>query len=453
MPRTLFETSKVAIKCYLPIIKDNKLNGTNLNHFNESQKRHKMNSVLFENASIVDGQSKHHREGYHVLVEGNRIKEVSDVPISTSTEQKIDLAGKTLIPGLIDAHVHVKATHINIGRLSDFPISYITAGAGKIMKEMLMRGFTSVRDTGGADKGLADAVEDGLLIGPRLFVSGLSLTQTGGHGDFRPSTMTAGLITCACQLSTQPLGRIADGVDECRRAARDELRKGAHQIKIMAGGGVASPNDPIQNTQYSVDEIKAICEEAEAWNTYVCAHAYIPKAIVRAIDNGVRTIEHGNLLDDASAKVMKKNNAYLVPTNITYQALYKHGKEFGFPCSSMEKLNDVLEVGLKAIEIAHNNGVKIGHGSDLLGECQIYQSDEFLLKSEVLGNYEAIRQATEVNAEILNMTDELGIIKPGALADIVVINGDPISDINLLTNQGKNMTAIMKDGIFFKNHL
>ena len=179
----------------------------------------------------------------------------------------------------------MKATEVNVGKLSEYPITYLTAGAGKLMKEMLMRGFTTVRDTGGADRGLANAVEDGLLIGPRLFVSGLSLTQTGGHGDFRPLTVSAHPITCACQLSTQPLGRIADGVDECRRAARDELRKGAHQIKIMAGGGVASPTDPIQNTQYSVDEIRAICEEAEAWNTYVCAHAYIPKAIIRAINN------------------------------------------------------------------------------------------------------------------------------------------------------------------------
>ena len=412
-----------------------------------------MGSVLFQNASIIDGQSTEIQEGYDVLVENNKIKEVSDKRIKISTGETINLAGKTLIPGLIDAHVHVKATEVNVGKLSEYPITYLTAGAGKLMKEMLMRGFTTVRDTGGADRGLANAVEDGLLIGPRLFVSGLSLTQTGGHGDFRPLTVSAHPITCACQLSTQPLGRVADGVDECRRAARDELRKGAHQIKIMAGGGVASPTDPIQNTQYSVDEIRAICEEAEAWNTYVCAHAYIPKAIIRAINNGVRTIEHGNLLDDNSAKVMEKNAAYLVPTNVTYQALYKHGKEFGFPEASMEKLEDILEVGLRAVEIAKNNDVKIGHGSDLLGKCQTYQSDEFILKAEVVGNYEAIRQATEVNAEILNMSDQLGVIKSGAFADIVIIDGNPISDISLLTNQGQYMPAIMKDGIFYKNTL
>jgi len=406
---------------------------------------------LFKNAAILDGQSTEPRSDHHVLVEDNRIVEVSDKPIKSETSHNIDVKGMTLMPGLIDAHVHVKATIVNVGRLSDIPVSYLTADAGKFMKQMLMRGFTTVRDAGGADRGLANAVTDGLLVGPRLFVSGLSLSQTGGHGDMRPVTSESHPITCACLASTQQLGRIADGVDECRRAARDELRKGAHQIKIMAGGGVASPNDPIQNTQYSIEEINAICEEAEAAQTYVMAHAYVPKAITRAIENGVRTIEHGNLLDEASARVMSKYDAFLVPTNVTYRALYKHGKSFGFPEVSIGKLRDVLDVGLSAIEIAKNNGVKIGHGSDLLGECQIYQSDELSIKAEVVGNYEAIRHATEVNAEILNMSDELGVIKENALADILIVDGNPSKDIGLLNNDAKFIPIIMKDGVFYKN--
>ena len=410
-----------------------------------------MASFLFENAAILDGQSTELRSDHHVLVQDNRIVEVSDKPIKSETSHNIDVKGMTLMPGLIDAHVHVKATIVNVGRLSDIPVSYLTADAGKFMKQMLMRGFTTVRDAGGADRGLANAVTDGLLIGPRLFVSGLSLSQTGGHGDMRPVTSESHPITCACLASTQQLGRIADGVDECRRAARDELRKGAHQIKIMAGGGVASPNDPIQNTQYSIEEINAICEEAEAAQTYVMAHAYVPKAITRAIENGVRTIEHGNLLDEESARVMSKYDAFLVPTNVTYRALYKHGKSFGFPEVSIGKLKDVLDVGLNAIEVAKNNGVKIGHGSDLLGECQIYQSDELSIKAEVVGNYEAIRHATEVNAEILNMNDELGVIKENALADILIVDGNPSKDIGLLTNDAKFIPKIMKDGVFYKN--
>ena len=412
-----------------------------------------MASILFVNASILDGQSSERRENHHVLVEGDRIKEVSDRPIAVRADREIDLAGRTLMPGLIDAHVHVKATHLDVSALNDVPITYLTAGAAELMKAMLMRGFTSVRDAGGADRGLADAVEDGLLVGPRLFVSGLALSQTGGHGDLRSRTMTSNVITCACQTSSEQLGRIADGIDECRRAARDELRKGAHQIKIMAGGGVASPTDPIHNTQYSAGEIRAICEEAEACRTYVMAHAYIPKAIIRAVTNGVRTIEHGNLLDAEAARVMAEHGAYLVPTSVTYRALHEHGRAFGFPEVSMRKLGDVLEVGLKAIEIARAAGVKVGHGSDLLGECQVYQSDEFPIKAEVLGNHEAIRQATEVNAEILNMTGELGVVQAGALADLVVVDGDPLTDIGLLTGQGEHLPAILKDGRFFKDLL
>ena len=412
-----------------------------------------MARTLFTNASVLDGEAPERREGCHVLVEGDRIKEVSDRPITARAERTLDLAGRTLMPGLIDAHVHVKATRLDLSALSDVPVTYLTAGAGEIMKAMLMRGFTSVRDAGGADRGLADAVEDGLLTGPRLFVSGLALSQTGGHADLRSRTATAHVVTCACQTSTAQLGRIADGIDECRRAARDELRKGAHQIKIMAGGGVASPTDPIQNTQYSTGEIRAICEEAQACRTYVMAHAYIPKAIIRAVTNGVRTIEHGNLLDAQAAQAMAEHGAYLVPTSVTYRALHERGRELGFPEVSMRKLGDVLEVGLRAIEVARDAGVKIGHGSDLLGECHTYQSDEFAIKAEILGNHEAIRQATQVNAEILNMTGELGVVQAGALADLIVVDGDPLADIGLLASQGAYLPVIMKGGAFFKDAL
>ena len=229
---------------------------------------------------------------------------------------------------------------------------------------------------------MADAVEDGLLVGPRLFVSGLALTQTGGHADFRPRTATSNVITCACQASTEQLGRIADGIDECRRAARTSYARARTRSRSWPGAGWRRRPIPIWNTQYSAGEIRAICEEAEAWRTYVLAHAYIPKAIIRAVENGVRTIEHGNLLDAEAAKVMAEHGAYLVPTSVTYRALRDHGREFGFPEVSMRKLGDVLEVGMRAIETARDAGVRIGHGSDLLGECQVYQSDEFAIKAE-----------------------------------------------------------------------
>ncbi len=414
-----------------------------------------MSAVLFSNATLVDGTLAEPRPGFHLLVENDRIKEISDKPITTDQAdlRRIDLAGATLMPGLIDAHVHVKATVMSLGLLNTIPNTYLFAGAANIMKDMLMRGFTTVRDAAGADRGLADAVDEGLLAGPRLFVSGLALSQTGGHADFRHRTESAAVITCACQVSNQQLGRIADGVDECRRAARDELRKGAHQLKIMAGGGVASPNDPIQNTQYSVEEITAIVEECKAWHTYALAHAYTPTAISRAVRCGVRSIEHGNLIDAETARLMAEHEVFHVPTSITYIALDKHGQELGLPQVSRDKLREIIDAGLQAIEITRDAGVAIGHGSDLLGITHEYQADELSLKAEVLGNHGAIKSATLTNAKLLQREGELGELVVGAKADLLVVNGDPIKDIGLLQQQGRHMPLIMRDGKIFKDEL
>ena len=413
-----------------------------------------MGSILFRNATLVDGTVDEPREGFDVLVEADRIREISDKPLTAGPgTTEIDLKGKTLMPGLIDAHVHVKATMLNLGRLNDVPVTYLIASAAQIMKAMLMRGFTSVRDAAGADRGMADAVDHNLIVGPRLFVSGLALSQTGGHCDFRAPTEISTIITCACQVSSQQLGRIADGVDECRRAARDELRKGAHQLKIMAGGGVASPTDPIQNTQYSVDEIRAIVEECEAWHTYATAHAYTPHAIKRVVECGVRCVEHGNLIDEETAQLMAERGTYHVPTSITYFAMNKHGKDFGLPEVSMQKLGEIVDAGMRAVEISNNAGVKIGHGSDLLGPLHKYQSEEFSLKASVLGNHGAIKSATMTNAEILRQDTELGQLKTGFKADLIVVDGNPLQDIGLLEGDGAHISLVMRDGMIFKDEM
>ena len=413
-----------------------------------------MNSILFQNATLVDGTVDEAREGFNVLVEDDGIKEISDKQIKAPAgAQLINLKGKSLLPGLIDAHVHVKATMLNLGRLNEVPVTYLIASAAQIMKAMLMRGFTSVRDAAGADRGMADAVDHNLIVGPRLFVSGLALSQTGGHCDFRSPTEISTIITCACQASAQQLGRIADGVDECRRAARDELRKGAHQLKIMAGGGVASPTDPIQNTQYSVEEVRAIVEECQAWHTYAMAHAYTPHAIKRVVECGVRCIEHGNLADEETAKLMAENDVFHVPTSITYMALNKHGKEFGFPEVSLQKLQEIVDSGLRAVELTRDAGVKIGHGSDLLGPLHRYQSDEFSLKAEVLGNHGAIKAATMTNAELLRRDDDLGQLTVGYKADLIVVDGNPLKNIGLLEKEGAHIPLVMRDGQIFKNEL
>src|SRR5580658_4195713 len=278
-----------------------------------------MATIIFANCAVLDGTRTERREGHHVLVEGDRIREVSDRPILFAGAEMIDLAGRTLMPGLIDAHVHVIAVDAALARLAEQPLTLVSLQAARVMEGMLARGFTSVRDAGGGDGGLAEAVSQGLVRGPRLFPSGQALSQTGGHGDLRPRTRS--VVSCACCEYGAGLARIADGVDECRRAARDELRKGATQIKIMASGGVASPYDPIWNLQYSDEEMRAIVEEARAWHTYVLAHAYTPGAIRRSIANGVRSIEHANLIDAPTATRVAAAEGFVVPTLVTYDAL------------------------------------------------------------------------------------------------------------------------------------
>ena len=408
-----------------------------------------MPSYLFENCNLYDGVGDTMRDGMHVLTDGVRVTEVSDRPIKAASAHRIKVDGRTLMPGLIDAHVHITATVTNLGTLQGHPPSLIAAGAARIAYEMLMRGFTTVRDAAGADWGHAEAIESGLFHGPRLFFAGQALSQTGGHGDFRPRTFMAD--GCACGQAFPSLGRIADGPTEVRRAARDELRKGANQIKIMAGGGVASPTDPIQNTQYSAEEMRIIVEEAEAWHTYVMAHAYTGAAIRRAVTAGIRTIEHGNLIDAEAAQLMAEKKAYLVPTLATYDALGRYGRELGFPEVSLMKLTEVQAAGLRSIEIAKAAGVRIGHGSDLLGAMHVHQLTEFSIRRDVLSPAELLASATRINAEILMRPKELGLVAPGALADLLVVDGDPMADIGVLTQPEKRLLLIMKGGTIYKD--
>jgi imidazolonepropionase-like amidohydrolase len=407
-----------------------------------------MTAIVFANAALLDGTIPKRRENHHVLVEDGCIKEVSDQPIACAGAEAIDLAGRTLMPGLIDAHVHVIAVDAALARLAEQPLTLTSLQAARVLESMLARGFTTVRDAGGADGGLAEAVAQGLVRGPRLFPSGQALSQTGGHGDLRPRTRS--VVSCACCEYGAGLARIADGVDECRRAARDELRKGATQIKIMASGGVASPYDPIWNLQYSDEEMRAIVEEARSWRTYVLAHAYTPEAIRRAVDNGVRSIEHANLIDRATAAHVAAADGFVVPTLVTYDALYRFGRDLGIAEVSIGKLADVREAGLSALEVLRTAGVKIGYGTDLLGAMHKYQSREFVIRAEAMTPFEVICSATTINAALLNRSGELGVIAPGARADLIAVDGDPLADIALLDGQGEHLTVIMKDGIVHK---
>ncbi|HEU0217808.1 MAG TPA: amidohydrolase family protein [Stellaceae bacterium] len=409
-----------------------------------------MAATTFANCAVLDGTRGERREDHHVLVEDGLIREVSDRPIASAGAEIVDLRGGTLMPGLIDAHVHVVAVDQVLSRLAERPQSLVTLQAARVLEGMLGRGFTTVRDAGGADGGLAQAVEEGLVKGPRIFPSGHALSQTGGHGDLRPRTRSASVVSCACCEAGAGIARIADGVAECRRAARDELRKGATQIKIMASGGVASPYDPVWNLQFSEEEVRAIVEEAHAWHTYVMAHAYTPEAIGRSIAFGVRSIEHGNLIDGATAEQVASAEAFVVPTLVTYDAMHRFGRDLGFPEISLAKLGEVREAGLGSLETLQAAEVKIGFGTDLLGAMHRHQSREFVIRAEAMAPIDIIRSATTINAELLNRVGELGVLAPGARADLIALDGDPLRDIALLDGQGEHLIHIMKDGVFYK---
>ena len=283
--------------------------------------------ILFRNAAIVDGALPEPRGGCDVLVEGERIREVSDRPIKGDGATVIDLKGRTLMPGLIDAHFHAFAIYLNMWRAEEVPLTLMTAMALERLKGCIDRGFTTVRDTAGGDWGIKQAVARGIVTGPRMFISGKGISQTGGHGDMRLRTDDA--APCPCHNAHQFICRIADGNAEVRRAVRDELRKGADQIKIMASGGAMSPSDELDTTQFTVAEMRAAVEEAQAVGKYVLSHAYSDTAVRKAIEAGVRSIEHGNLIREAAAQAIKQADAFLVPTMVTYEAIYREGKRYG----------------------------------------------------------------------------------------------------------------------------
>ena len=409
----------------------------------------KTTQTLFRNCALVDGNEPEPREGIDVLVEGTLIKEVSDTPIQAAGATEYDLNGRSLMPGLIDCHAHPCLTQLKLAGLEDVPLTLMTAQASTILGRMLNRGFTTVRDAAGGDWGLKEAIETGHIAGPRLFISGRALSQTGGHGDFRRRTDDS--IPCSCGNALHFTTRIADGVDQVRHAARDELRRGADQIKVMVSGGVASPNDPLENCQYSAEELRAIVDEAETWKTYVMAHAYTPAAIMHAVSNGIRSIEHANLIDAEAAALVAANDAYVVPTLVTYDALARLGKQLGMTTAMLDKLARVRSFGLQSIEICRAAGARMGLGTDLLGETHDDQSREFLIRGEVQSPHEVIASATRINAQILNREGELGVIAVGARADLLVVDGNPLADLNLLQDQGQHLLVIMKDGGFHKN--
>ena len=396
--------------------------------------------VSIDNVVLLEPATEARVEG-HLVIEDGVIREVSSSP-GNNADIRIDGRGKTGIPGLIDCHVHVTAATADFPALRRWSPAYTTVRALTILSAMIRRGFTTVRDAGGADWGLAQAIQQGHAVGPRLRYCGQAISQTGGHGDMRePGDVVHDVCHCAAGL-----GRIADGVAAVRTACRDEIRKGATHIKIMASGGVSSTTDRLDSTQFSMEELRASVEEAEAANIYVMAHAYTARAINRALEAGIRSIEHGNYLDQSSCDLFKQHEAYFVPTLATYFALPKEGLAAGLHPSMVAKIGDTLDRGLEALELAHNSGVSIAYGTDLLGEMQKWQLHEFALRREVVVIANALRSATSDAARLLNMEGQVGTLAPGAFADVLLLDQDPLEVPDTLENLEQHLSKVLVGG-------
>lgn len=409
-----------------------------------------MATTILKNATVLDTEAATLLPDRFVVIEDGVIREVDTAPPRLDAARTIDVRGATLMPGMIDAHIHATAYTADFGLLARSSPAFVALQAAKLLGNMLHRGFTTVRDVGGADFGLAQAQAAGLFEGPRVLFGGKALSQTGGHGDVRGPGSQA-----HDAAYTQPgLGVIVDGVPEVRRAAREEIRRGANHIKIMGGGGAASPTDRLDSDQFSEEEIAAVVEEAAMANLYVVVHAYTARTIERAARLGVRSIEHGNFLDEPTAKLLKERGCFMVPTLVAYDAASRLGGQAGMSPEMVGKINALKDDGIKAIEVARRAGVPMAFGTDLIGTLlHGEQLREFSLRREAVPAAELVQTVTITGARLIRMEDTLGKVAPGYRADLLVVDGNPLEDITVLQDPARFLKLIMRDGGVVKSEL
>ncbi len=417
--------------------------------------------VIFENVHIFDGTSDRLSAPSNVLIVGNVIKTISSAPIAASPATavtRIQGGGRTLMPGLIDAHTHIMFATVPLQVVLTSDAGFINVAATKAATDMLMRGFTSIRDLGGPVFGLKRGIDMGLVVGPRIWPAGAMISQTGGHGDFRPPNelpAPPGNFSFNERIGT---AAIADNADSVRQRAREQLALGASQIKLMAGGGVASNYDPLDVTQYTVPELRAAVEAAENWGTYVTVHAYTPRAVRQAIDAGVKCIDHGQLLDEATAKLMAEKVMWwsLQPFTDDRPSPFAEGSP------NRAKQLQVFSGTDSAYALAKKFKIKTAWGTDILFSAQVAATQGAALAKMVrwYTPAEVLKMATADNAELLALSGprspyggKLGVVQEGALADLLLVDGDPLENIKLIEDPTKNFLVIMKDGNIYKNLL
>jgi imidazolonepropionase-like amidohydrolase len=411
-----------------------------------------MMQTLFTNAHLVLEGFAELQRGYNVLVTDGRIAVVSREALPAREAEIVDVAGRTLLPGLIDAHAHITGLSLTPKNIA-YPAAEIAIASANYLRNCLMDGYTTIREAGGADHATARLLAEGHIIGPRLYYSGKALTQTGGGADFR--TPDEEIDPCGHVGPFSNMSVISDGVDAVRRAAREELRRGASQIKLFASGGVVFPAEGhATRYEFSNEELRAAVEEAEARGTYVMAHVYTDEGVRRCLAAGVRSIEHANFVNEETVALMAAHGAFYVPTFISLVQRVESADETHLPVAIVRNLERTIGRGKEVYGWARKHGVPIGFGTDLWGpDAQKSQLREFEMRRAIDSPANILRSATLTNAELLMEKGALGTIAEGAHADLLVVEGDPLADLGVLLDPQQNLKLVMKAGVIYKNEL
>jgi imidazolonepropionase-like amidohydrolase len=406
-----------------------------------------MSQLFIRCGRVFDGERLRPEPDLCIEVRDGRIASIGPARNERAALTTTDARDCTVLPGLIDAHFHAVSASLDVSAIDRMHPSYRALGARDHLEAALRRGFTTVRDAGGADVGLVRATSEGLIDGPRLLIAGKALSQTGGHGDMRPGESVQ---LCGCGYSGA-LSAVVDGADAMRERVRDQLRQGANHIKLFVSGGVLSPTDPIWMDQFTDEEIRAAVEEAATRRTYVMAHAHTAQAARRCARNGVRSIEHGTLMDRESADVVASAGAFVVPTMAIIESLRQ--TPLGLPPAALEKLAEIGDHAAAAVAHCRAAGVKLGLGTDLFGALRDQQSQEFEVRGRHESSLDVLRSATSVNAELIGLQGEVGTLRAGATADIIAVSGDPVANVATLADPQQNLKLVVHDGRVILNQI